>query len=61
MRPIRGCSLYAGKYSIESREKSKDEVLHNAVMAVYGLAKEEMVNKKFPSLLKILEMLALER
>lgn len=46
---------------IESQERSKDEVLHNAFMAVYWLAKEEMVNKKFPSLLKLLEMLGLEK
>ena len=46
---------------IECQEKCKDEVLHNAFMPVYWLAKEEMANKKFPSLLKVLEMLGLER
>ena len=30
-------------------------------MAVYWLAKEEMANKKFPSLLKLLEMLGLKK
>jgi len=30
-------------------------------MAVYWLAKEEMANKKFPSLLKLLKMLGLEK
>ncbi|XP_020615056.1 zinc finger protein 862-like [Orbicella faveolata] len=46
---------------IESQERSRDEVLHNAFMAVYWLAKEEMANKKFPSLLKLLETLGLEK
>lgn len=46
---------------IESQERSKDEVLHNAFMAVYWLAKEEMGNKKFSLLLKLLEMLGLEK
>ena len=56
---IRGVSVF--HKAIESQEKSKNEVLHNAFMAVYWLAKEEMANKKFPSLLKLLEMLGLEK
>ena len=56
---IRGVSVF--HKAIESQEKSKDEVLHNAFMAVYWLAKEEMANKKFPSFLKLLEMLGLEK
>ena len=32
---------------VEEQVKSKDEVLQNAFMALYWLAKEEMANKKF--------------
>ena len=45
---------------VEEQVKSKDEVLQNAFMSVYWLAKEEMANKKFLSLLTLLQMLGLE-
>ena len=45
---------------VEEQVKSKDEVLQNAFMEVYWLAKEEMANKKFLSLLTLLQMLGLE-
>ena len=40
---------------IESQEKSKDEVLPNAFMAVYWLAKEEMTNNRFLNYSKCLD------
>ena len=45
---------------VEEQVKSKDEVLQNAFMSVYWLAKEEMANKKFLSLLTLFQMLGLE-
>ena len=45
---------------VEEQVKSKDEVLQNAFMSVYWLAKEEMANKKLVSLLTLLQMLVLE-
>ena len=45
---------------VKESVKSKDEVLQNAFMSVYWLAKEEMANKKFLSLLTLLQMLGLE-
>ena len=45
---------------VEEQVKSKNEVLENAFMSVYWLAKEEMANKKFLSLLTLLQMLGLE-
>ena len=39
---------------VEEQVKSKDEVLQNAFMSVYWLAKEEVANKKFLSLLQML-------
>ncbi|XP_078346379.1 zinc finger protein 862-like [Oculina patagonica] len=45
---------------VEEQGKSRDEVLRNAFMSVYWLAKEEMANKKFLSLLNLLQMLGLE-
>ena len=46
---------------VEEQVKSKEEVLQNAFLAVYWLAKEEMANKKFLSLLTLLQMLGLEK
>ena len=45
---------------VEEQVKSEDEVLQNAFMSVYWLAKEEMANKKLVSLLTLLQMLVLE-
>ena len=45
---------------VKEQVKSKDEVLQNAFMSVYWLAKEEMANKKLVSLLTLLQMLVLE-
>lgn len=45
---------------VEEQVKSKDEVLQNAFMSVYWLAKEEMADKKFLSLLTLLQILGLE-
>ena len=45
---------------VEEQVKSKDEVLQNAFMSVYWLAKEEIANKKLLSLLTLLQMLELE-
>ena len=45
---------------VEEQVKSKNEVLENAFLSVYWLAKEEMANKKFLSLLTLLQMLGLE-
>ena len=38
-------------------EKSKDKVLYNAFLSAYWLSKEEVVNRKFKSLLELEEML----
>lgn len=45
---------------VKEQVKSKDEVLQSAFLSVYSLAKEEMANKKFLSLLTLLEMLGLD-
>lgn len=45
---------------IERKEKTKDDVYHNAFTAMYWLAKEEIANKKFTSLLELLEQLGLK-
>lgn len=45
---------------VEEQGKGKNEVLQNAFMLVYWLAKEEMANKKFQSLLTPLQMFGLE-
>lgn len=45
---------------IERKEKTKDDVYHNTFTAIYWLAKEEIANKKFTSLLESLEQLGLK-
>ena len=45
---------------IERKEKTRDEVYFNTFLAMYWLAKEEIVNKKFGSLLELLEQVGLK-
>ena len=44
---------------IERKEKTRDDVYYNTFLAMYWLAKEEIVNKKFGSLLELLEQVGL--
>ena len=39
----------------ERKERTRDEVYYNTFLAMYWLAKEEIANTKFGSLLKLLE------
>ena len=39
----------------EEREKSKEDVYFNAFLALYWIAKEEIANTKFTSLLEVVE------
>lgn len=45
---------------VKEQVKSKNEAQENAFMSVYWLVEEEMANKKFLSLLTLLQMLGLE-
>ena len=45
---------------IERKEKTKDDVYHNTFTAMYWLTKEQIANKKFTSLLELLEQLGLK-
>ena len=40
---------------IERKEKTRDDVYYNTFLAMYWLAKKEIANKKFGSLLELLE------
>ncbi|XP_048580041.1 zinc finger protein 862-like [Nematostella vectensis] len=46
--------------AIKEIQSSKDEVYYKTFLAMYWLAKEEMPNKKFTSLLSVLEQLGLD-
>ena len=55
------CSAKCQFSTKKSKNKAREnEVLQNAFMLVYWLAKEEIANKKFLSLLALLQMLGLE-
>ena len=43
----------------EEREKSKEDVYFNAFLALYWIAKEEIANTKFTSLLEVVEKMGL--
>ena len=43
----------------EEREKSKEDVYFNAFLALYWIAKEEIANRKFTSLLELVEKMEL--
>ena len=43
----------------EEREKSKEDVYFNALLALYWIAKEEIANTKFTSLLEVVEKMGL--
>ena len=43
----------------EEREKSKEDVYFNVFLALYWIAKEEIVNTKFTSLLEVVEKMGL--
>ena len=43
----------------EEREKSKEDVYFNAFLALYWIAKEEIANTKFNSLLEVVEKMGL--
>ena len=45
---------------IERKEKTRDDVYYNTFLAMYWLAKEEIANKKFGSLLELLEQVGLK-
>ena len=45
---------------LDRRETNKDSVYYNALLTMYWLAKEEVVNRKLVSLLKLLEQVGLE-
>ena len=42
---------------VEQREQSREDVYHNAFLTLYWLAKEEIPNKKFISLIDLIERL----
>ena len=44
---------------LEEREKSKEDVYFNAFLALYWIAKEEIANTKFTSLLELVEKMGL--
>ena len=45
---------------IERKEKTRQDVYYNTFLAMYWLAKEEIANKKFGSLLELLEQVGLK-
>ncbi len=45
---------------LDRKETTKDSVYYNALLTIYWLAKEEVANKKFVSLLKLLEQVGVE-
>lgn len=45
---------------IERKEKTRDDVYYNTFLAMYWLAKKEIANKKFGSLLELLELVGLK-